>query len=402
MIRNKVVTIGSKTFSYARPQPADVVQFGAPIHALQSLRDTFVLGVVPTVGQEINLSILLKSILRGKFGRWGYYATYFEFVGAKLVLCWHDTLTETYLLRNYLGIPVFVIQNGIRSNVSAVGGASFRDSLRSVSIQKPRVDKYFSFNQRSSESLHGLFRSEFVPVGSYRLNDYARSAPTPRREKTGSRQSLVLMTSLPSRSTLPDSDLDKCDAPFIGVSDRIISFSEWFSPEARIAKALSIFCNSHELTFRILSKRSASDSIDDDYFEKCAGIERSAVITHEKGLGYEIADQFDYLVTIDSTIGYEMLALGKRVGFLSNRLRMIGVDSDELTFAEDMGWGKDGPFWTSAVTEEGIVRFLTRFIEISEAEWRTYRETLVPNLMRLDPGNSVIRSHIRSVLSSSR
>lgn len=97
-----------------------------------------------------------------------------------------------------------------------------------------------------------------------------------------------------------------------------------------------------------------------------------------------------------------MLALGKRVGFLSNRLRMIGVDSDELTFAQDMGWGKDGPFWTSAVTEEGIIRFLTRFIEIEEAEWRTYRETLVPNLMGLDPGNSVIRSHIRSVLSSSR
>jgi surface carbohydrate biosynthesis protein len=210
------------------------------------------------------------------------------------------------------------------------------------------------------------------------------------------------MTSLPSRSALQDSNLDEYDAPFIRVADRIVTFSEWFLPEAKLAKALSTFCNFHELTFHILSKRSAINSIDGDYFEKCAGIERSAVITHEKGLGYQIADQFNYLITIDSTIGYEMLALGKRVGFISNRLRMIGVDSDELTFAQSLNWDKDGPFWTSAMTEEGILRFLAQFIDISEAEWSTYRETLVPNLMYLDPGNSVIRSHIRIVLSSSQ
>jgi len=402
MIRNRVVRVGGKSFSYLSPQPASVVQFGAPINAFRSLCDIFVIGVMPTVGQEINLFILLKAILGGKFGRWGYYATYLKSVGAKLVICWHDTLTETYLLRNYIGIPVFVVQNGIRSNISAVGGTSFRDSLHSVYNQNPQVDKYFSFGQQSSDFLRGLFQTEFVHVGSYRLNDYAGSAPTQRRLGVAPRQSLALITSLPSRSALQDSDLDECDEPFIGISDKIVSFSEWFSPEARIAKALSTFCNSHELTFRILRKRSATDSVDADYFEKCAGIERSAVITHEKGLGYEIADQLDYLITIDSTLGYEMLALGKRVGFFSNRLRMIGVDSDELTFAQSTNWGKDGPFWTSTVTDAGIYGFLNQFVEISEAEWNTYRETLVPNLMCLDPGNSVIRSHIRFVLSSSQ
>ncbi|MFM8264611.1 MAG: hypothetical protein ACKOAI_00875, partial [Acidimicrobiia bacterium] len=104
----------------------------------------------------------------------------------------------------------------------------------------------------------------------------------------------------------------------------------------------------------------------------------------------------------DSTLGYEMLALGKRVGFFANRLRMIGVDSDELTFARSENWGKDGPFWTSAVTDEGIYGFLNQFVKISEAEWNTYRETLVPDLMCLDQGNSVIRSHIRFVLAGNR
>jgi surface carbohydrate biosynthesis protein len=384
------------------PSRAEVAQFGAPIQALRSLSDTFLVGVVPTVGQEVNLRILLKSVLRGRLGRWGYYMTYFDVIGAKLVLIWHDTLTEAYLLRNHIEIPVFAVQNGIRSNISAVRGSSFHESLQSVASEGPRVDKYFCFGDQTPRLFGEVFQSEFLSVGSFRLNDYAAASPRREKVRASVHQSLALITSLPSRSAVGGFDLDEYRKPFIRLSEKTITFSEWFSPEAMVAQAVLDFCNHHDLTLSILSKRSAADSIDGDYFEKCVGVDRSAVLTHEKGMGYELADQFDYLVTIDSTLGYEMLALGKKVGFISNRLRMIGIDSDELTFAQSMNWSKDGAFWSSATSELEIYQFLTRFIEMSDADWKNCHANLTPHLMCLDPGNKILRSQIQSVLSVDR
>jgi surface carbohydrate biosynthesis protein len=126
------------------------------------------------------------------------------------------------------------------------------------------------------------------------------------------------------------------------------------------------------------------------------------VLNHEKGLGYEVCEPFDFLFTVDSTLGYEMLALGHKVGFVSNRFRIAGIDSDEMTFAHPLDVGKDGPIWTSATTTEEISKFIHRFLELSEDEWRSIRTTLVPRLMALDPGNTKLLAYIDRVLAGSR
>jgi surface carbohydrate biosynthesis protein len=126
------------------------------------------------------------------------------------------------------------------------------------------------------------------------------------------------------------------------------------------------------------------------------------VLAHEKGLGYEACEPFDYLFTVDSTLGYEMLALGQKVGFVSNRFRIAGIDSDEMTFAYPLDLGKDGRFWTSATTQEGIVNFLHQFLSLTDDDWSEIRRIYVPRLMALDPGNTKLRAYIDRVLAGSQ
>jgi surface carbohydrate biosynthesis protein len=96
-----------------------------------------------------------------------------------------------------------------------------------------------------------------------------------------------------------------------------------------------------------------------------------------------------------------MLALGKRVGFVANRMRVAGIDSMDLTFGHPLSIPSDGPFWTSASTPAGIRDFVLRFLRLSDSEWAEQHQTITPRVMELDHGNTMLRAHIDAVLGRS-
>jgi surface carbohydrate biosynthesis protein len=357
---------------------------------------------MPLVGEYINLRVLAHSLITLRLGRWGYYRTFVELTGAQLILVWHDTNIESYLLREHVSTPVACIQNGLRHDWAPYRGASLFDQLEKCREQFPAIDRYFVFGEPTHLRFRRHLKTEFVPSGSFRLNEYSHTRATSRTPRGAASQRVGFIVSFPNSSDIPGGSVAGNSAIFGSIGKVPISYESWFAAESLLGQALLAVCESRSLRLSIIGKRSERDPIERDFFSTIPGMTGVEVLAHEKGLGYEACEPFDYLFTVDSTLGYEMLALGQKVGFVSNRFRIAGIDSDEMTFAYPLDLGKDGRFWTSATTQEGIVNFLHQFLSLTDDDWSEIRRIYVPRLMALDPGNTKLRAYIDRVLAGSQ
>jgi surface carbohydrate biosynthesis protein len=265
---------------------------------------------------------------------------------------------------------------------------------RAASSQLPTADAYLCFGRPEPAYFADIIRTTFIPHGSLRANAYAVLRKHQHRDELVN--GIGFIVSFPNRQSIPGESIAGNQEPFMRIRSRVLTYQEYFSFDAVVARAISAVCKQRNLRFSIIGKRSEQTSPEIQYFRDCVD-DQIDVLTHTKGDGYEVAERFRYLVTIDSTLGYEMRALGKPVAFLGNRLRYVNVADRDLTFGFPLNLSADGPYWSSATTEPEIVRFLHRWIE-SVVSQETQKDSF--ELMHLDPGNTQLRGLIRTALEN--
>ncbi|MFM8014580.1 MAG: hypothetical protein ACKPCO_00695, partial [Actinomycetota bacterium] len=110
------------------------MQFGGTqITGLQSLQNEFSIQNMPLVTEEVNVFVLLHSLLRLKLSRWSYYSSFCSLSQSKVVIVWHDTNIHAYSLKRTLKIPIVCVQNGLRHNVGPASGTGFLSALEALS-----------------------------------------------------------------------------------------------------------------------------------------------------------------------------------------------------------------------------------------------------------------------------
>lgn len=370
------------------------------VTALAMLRDEFSVGCMPLITEEINVPVLLRSFLRLRFTRWAYYDSFTRISGCKVVLVWHDTNIHAFVLHKTLRVPVMCIQNGVRHNFGPATGLGFLSALRTLGPRiRPKVDDYWVFGDASRMVLEPFVTSSYNVHGSYRANEYAavRRVPSTR----GKAKKIGFIASFPNVTEVPGGQILDNPEPFLRRDHQMISYHQWFQMDARVCKAMVRVAREFALDCAIISKRTGNDTSEHRYFSLLKETSSVPVIGHEKGDGYALADSFDYLVATDSTLGYEMLGLGSKVAFVSGRLRALGIESREMSFGWPLNLPENGPFWTTATSEEEITEFLRAFLQIHEEAWRSIRADVVPQLMMVDPGNSALRNRIAEYVERS-
>jgi surface carbohydrate biosynthesis protein len=355
---------------------------------------------MPLIGERIHLRVALGCLLRWRLSRWSYYALYAQLSQAKLILIWHDTIGIAPHLYRHIDVPVFLVQNGMRSDVAPVNDLSFRDRIATLSSLSPAADAYFVFGEQSEKFLRPIVNARYVRAGSFRLNEYALT----RRQLAHERPqgvSLGLIVSFPNKKDVPTGKVVENQQIFVSISRNQLSYHSYFRIDGVVAQVAAEVARELGISFSIIGKRNDSDGLEREYFASISGCENVPVLGHEKGSGYEVAERFTHLLAIDSTLGYEMLALGKRVGFVANRMRVAGIASKDLTFGHPLSIPSDGPFWTSASAPAGIRDFVLRFLKLSDSDWAEQHRNITPRVMKLDRGNTMLRAHIDAVLERS-
>ena len=378
----------------------DVLQFGGKeLSGLRVLSDEFAIQCMPLIGESINGRVLLESFLRGRLGRFGYYSTFIRRTRARVVVVWHDTNLEAYGLSRHVDVPVVCIQNGIRVDSGSPTQSGLFTTLREHGVVlKPKVDAYFVLSESEKARMSQFVDAEFFAHGSLRANHFAAITTSQVRSPKDRRVGFIV--SFPNSHDVPSMKIADNHHPFISIGGHTLSYGQYFAYDALVARTLFALCTARGLDFTIIGKRSTSDKLEADFFSHAVS-PLVKVLGHAKGDGYSVASNFDSLVTIDSTLGFEMLGLGKPVAFLPNRIRFCGVDAPltQLSFLDDLP--SDGACWSSATTEETVGRFLEQWLAQQPSTDSIEVKAFTSQVISLDRGNSKLRAYLRDCVTAS-
>lgn len=386
--------------TWARAARCDILQFGgSQLTGLKLLADEYVIRCLPLVGESVNVWILLESVIRGRWNRFGYYATYVSRCKAKIILVWHDTNLEAFQISDHIDQPVVCIQNGMRMNLAPAGSRGLLTLMRELrELNRSKVDAYFVINESEKNRLSQFVEADFFVHGSLRSNHFASSTKPVRRLRQRKRCGYI--SSFPNYSDVPSGTILGNQHPFVSVDGQVLSYHDYYAYEAVVARAASLVCSEKNVEFGIISKRPSDDPLAESFFRAEVSPDVQ-VFGHPKGEGYSAAYDFDYLVTVDSTLGFEMLGLGRPVAFLANRLSFLGLDTQfsRLSFLSELPI--DGPFWSSAITEQQVCSFLSRWLDEQVSTDIQDSRSFDSRMISVDPGNSKLRSYIRKCVNKS-
>lgn len=395
----KVILRVVGTLSLRSVPKCEVLQFGGTeLSGLKALSEDFVVANLPLISEQLNLRVLSRCLFTMRLSRWEYYNKFINMAQASVLVVWHDTNIEAYQIRQFIKVPVYCVQNGSRHDVGPVSGEGFVTSIkRRANSERLGVTKYFVFGSAECQLLGDLTDTEFVQHGSFRANEYA--AVRTQRLTPLAVRSVGYIASLPARSSISRGVIFENTDFCLRLREHTFSYHDFFAFDAIVVRAILNVCKVLGKEFEIIAKKPPSESTEGDFFRESLR-ERVNVLEHTKGDGYLSADQFDCLVTIDSTLGYEMMALGKPVAFFANRMQFLGLEDRDMTFGFPLDIDREGRFWSSATSVAECEAFLYKWFAFIEDSSLKHD----PNpfgIMNLDPKNSLLRSAIRESLTTS-
>jgi surface carbohydrate biosynthesis protein len=335
--------------------------------------------------ERINFSVVLKMLLSFQFSHAQYRAKFINTVQPKVVITFIDNDVTFYSLKSIIHGPRFVsVQNGLRHNYSFNSQGGLLDQLDEVSKHVSLTCDYICvFGLASAKLFSTYIDSKTIITGSIQNN--FREVDTPNVMTSD-----VVFVSQLQAFTLEGSTVK------VYFGNQGITISEFFEAERQIVRALSKYCDEKELRLVICGKRDRTQTYERDFFDKVLHPKKPIFLPRETGSStYDAIEATRLVVTIDSTIGYESLSIGKRVAFMSGRTQTadpVGlVQIRDTNFGYPLDLSPTGKFWTNQATTAELTRILDYLQAVTDEEWATEIAPYNESLMAYQPGNPVFR-----------
>ena len=146
------------------------------------------------------------------------------------------------------------------------------------------------------------------------------------------------------------------------------------------------------------SMGEAEQDLERVFFETAMpNVRQNFLPRYEKLSSYRCLIGENIIINDLSTLGYEALALGLRVGFVSIQPGNRSI----ARFGLPLEFGEKGPFWTNDPSEEEIGRILDYLLTVSDEQWERDSGWIRDQLMVHDYGNTKIRAYVEGVLTGS-
>ena len=125
------------------------------------------------------------------------------------------------------------------------------------------------------------------------------------------------------------------------------------------------------------------------YFEQFFS---SPNVLFENNNPYKYLDNYEYVITNDSTLGIENLARGGKTGFVSNAPNKFPLTTRKFGFTESLK--KNGPFWTRENNTIQFKKVLDYLIKSKRKSWNKYIDKVVVR----DKDNKIFRECLNKIL----
>lgn len=329
--------------------------------------------VIDPWSTKLNVPALLLTIFRGGRKRFDYLQATIALIKPKFVITTSDNDMLFYRLKESLPNTVTVaIQNGLRGNYSSIKNGGFFDEVQ----RRPHLssDHIVAFGTEIAKVYEQNISTNVFVGGSIRNNAFISDLSSSPENK-----SIVYVSQLPSSTASPNDVI----AYF---QEQPITYNEFYEAERIVVDILRRFCSTNKIDFAICGKQSSQFDGEQEFFGNVAMRSRNTPLD-----SYSTLDAAHIVVTLDSTLGYEFHARGKRVLFIGGRFThhlnasVRQMSSVKFGFPADVP--HDGPYWVSDLSEAKIEECLNLLNQSSDDEVREMNNQFKDRFMTFDPDN---------------
>jgi len=320
-------------------------------------------------GESINMLALLRALPKARLGAVAYLEAYIDFVKPKLVLSRTDNNHTLWQLKRRPDVTyqVALVQNGWRLTLEF----EMPMLLKSAPIGKSwHVDFVFSYGPTWLAQISRTTDVQGFAVGNLFSNTYEVSKPTEFKNQIG------LVSTYRSEYVKKGWDLGE----------------SFYRSLNQLLKKRNVHLT--VVGFSGVDKRQGEF---DFLASLLTGVDWKLASREFQMSSYETLRNLEIVMVDQSSLGYEMLALGKRVGFIA----AMQWSRQTHRFGKPLEFGEKGPFWTNDPSEEEIGRILDYLLSVSDEQWERDSGWIRDQLMVHDYGNTKIRAYVEGVLTDS-
>ena len=328
-------------------------------------------------GESINMLCLLRSIATRYFwqGRalHAYIQAFIKASKPKLILTLIDNNSNFYELSKNSGVTTMFIQNGTRG----VGDDIFGD-IYSLDSLDNHVDHMLVFGSAIGKKYRSFISGETTIIGSFRNNHINKSI--------NAKSSSVLFI---SEYKTRDKNIPTF---FTGGDGVLVSYDDFFSSEYKVLNFLTQWCSENHKLLTIAGRHGPAYSpkleageknFYSSMLDKCS---YNLISRSSKYSTYQLIDSAEIVVSIDSTMGYEAMARGKKTALFS--CRGINIKDKWLNFGWPAELPDNGPFWSNHQDEKQFKRIMDYLCTVSDQEFKETWQQYALEIMDYDPGNT--------------
>jgi surface carbohydrate biosynthesis protein len=296
-----------------------------------------------------------------------YLEAYIDFVKPKLILSRTDNNHTLWQLKRRPNVTykVALVQNGWRIADSPGGETGKIDAQGDA-----HIDYFFSFGMASQNAFRSDLKSTFIPIGSLNLNFFPKHTSALNCKK-----SVSLVSIFRNKTRLDDQGIKEFGGLEQNLLKRGLDFSVILRSESQ-----------YECTYEEYFYEVAMPNLKKEFLKRSSRYSSYVWLTRKNIILFDM-----------STLGYEALGLGLRVGFVSFQQKFRNTDR----FGKPLEFGEKGPFWTNDPSEEEIGRILDYLLSVSDEQWERDSGWIRDQLMVHDYGNTKIRAYVEGVLTDS-
>ena len=334
--------------------------------------------VLPIISESLNLLILLKSLFN--FSKENlvqkYYECYVKAFNPKILFSINDNYIHFYSLSKKLkNIKTILIQNGRRA-----------ENLDIFSDIKPNksyfVDYMFVFGKSIGDKYSKYIKGSKIYIGSFTNNHFF----TGYKSYDHKSENVFFISSW--RANL-DGLIDK--------NNNLVDYNSYFSAYRLVINFLSKWCieNNKKLNICLSSfEESQENNLEISFFNKNSNyIINNFIPRKNRYSSYEILNNNGVFVYLDTTLGLEALARGKRTAAIS----ILGylLNWNDWKFGWPMDLNDYGPFWCNKVDTLYYEKMLKFLFEVDEDKWLDICREYIYPIIKADCQNKKFKEIIR-------
>jgi surface carbohydrate biosynthesis protein len=278
------------------------------------------------------------------------------------------------LKKKNTNFKTIAIQNGQRAAIVDIFTQKNFKEKRINNIEYT-ADYILCFGKSIGNLYSQLIKAEIIPIGSF-INNFISFA-----QEIDSNKILFI-----SQFRLIE---NQEKVMYFDNENNPVLFDDFYKAESLILPYLSFFCEKNDYILQICGCKMGAEQKQEKAFydERLKNSSWEYLPRNGKRSSYEHIGRANIIINIDSTLGYEALAQGKKVAFFSIRGSLMNEPSLNFNWPDNENEMYKA-FSTNLASDHEYDRILNNLINISESDWENIVLQSRESIMAYDPGNT--------------